>query len=149
MKLQIYLDTSVISAFYDGRTPDRQVVTREFWTRLAEFDAGTSELTIQELRQCDDAILRAKFEERVSDLRVFPVTVEMSNLAQEYVQAGIFAPTMFNDSFHVAAAVLNRQDVLVSWNFRHLVNRLRRAQVNQMNVSRGLPTVEIVAPPEI
>ena len=56
---------------------------------------------------------------------------------------------MLNDSLHVAAAVLSRQDVLISWNFRHLVNRRRCAQVNQVNVSRGLPTVEIVAPPEM
>ncbi len=149
MKLRIYLDTSVISAFYDGRAPDRQAVTQEFWARLEEFQAATSELTVDELRQCDDASLRAKFEERLSGLELLPVTLEMRELAQAYVQAGIFAPAMLNDGLHVAAAVFSRQDVLVSWNFRHLVNRRRRAQVNEMNVLRGLPTLEIVAPPEI
>jgi hypothetical protein len=56
---------------------------------------------------------------------------------------------MFNDALHVAAAVLTRQDVLLSWNFKHLVNRRRRAKVNDVNVSQGLPMIEIVAPPEI
>ena len=54
-----------------------------------------------------------------------------------------------NDALHVAAAVLTRQDVLLSWNFKHLVNRRRRAQINEENISLGLPTIEIVAPPEI
>ena len=49
----------------------------------------------------------------------------------------------------MAAAVLTRQDVLLSWNFKHLVNRRRRAQINEENISLGLPVIEIVAPPEI
>ena len=56
---------------------------------------------------------------------------------------------MLNDAIHVAAAVMTRQDVLLSWNFKHLVNRRRRGMVNQVNISKGLPTIEIVAPPEI
>jgi len=56
---------------------------------------------------------------------------------------------MYNDALHVAAAVLTRQDVLLSWNFKHLVNRRRRARINEYNISVGLPAVEIVAPPEV
>ena len=55
---------------------------------------------------------------------------------------------MYNDALHVAGAVLTQQDVLLSWNFKHLVNR-RRAQINEGNISIGLRTIEIVAPPEI
>ncbi len=61
----------------------------------------------------------------------------------------MFSPKVANDARHIAVAVLTRQDVLVSWNFKHLVNRQRRARVSQLNVSRGLPSVEIVAPPEV
>ena len=73
----------------------------------------------------------------------------MRNLAASYVSAGTFTAAMYNDALHVAAAVLTRQDVLLSWNFKHLVNRRRRAQINEENISLGLPTIEIVAPPEI
>jgi hypothetical protein len=64
-------------------------------------------------------------------------------------QAGVFTEIMVNDAVHVAAAILTRQDILLSWNFKHLVNRVRRAKVNQVNVSLGLPSIEIIAPPEI
>lgn len=73
----------------------------------------------------------------------------MKDLAQNYLDTGILTPTMRNDALHVAAAVLNRQDVLLSWNFKHLVNRRRRAIINQLNISQGLPMIEIVAPPEV
>jgi hypothetical protein len=54
MKLRVYLDTSVFSAYYDDRAPDRQVQTEEFWVRLAEFEAATSELAREELEQTPD-----------------------------------------------------------------------------------------------
>jgi hypothetical protein len=37
MKLRVYLDTSVISAYYDIRAPERQAVTHEFWAQLKDF----------------------------------------------------------------------------------------------------------------
>ena len=73
----------------------------------------------------------------------------MRKLAADYVAAGAFSPLAYNDALHVAAAVLTQQDILLSWNFKHLVNRRRRAQINQINISGGLPLIEIVAPPEI
>ena len=69
--------------------------------------------------------------------------------AQNYVKSGVFAPVMLNDAVHIAAAVLTRQDILLSWNFKHMVNRTRRAKVNEVNISMGLPSIEIIAPPEI
>ncbi len=73
----------------------------------------------------------------------------MRQLSEQYVQAGVFTAIMMNDAVHVAAAVLTRQDILLSWNFKHLVNRVRRVKINQVNVAQGLPTIEIIAPPEI
>ncbi|MBI4398701.1 MAG: hypothetical protein HY586_06210 [Candidatus Omnitrophica bacterium] len=73
----------------------------------------------------------------------------MKELAQEYVGSGAFTPMMYADALHVASAVLSRQDILVSWNFKHLVNRRRRAMIHEWNVVKGYPVIEIVAPPEV
>jgi predicted nucleic acid-binding protein len=149
MKLRVYLDTSVFSAYYDDRVTDRQVETEEFWTRLSEFEVSTSELTREELAQTPDVAQRAKLEELLKDFTMHPITDEMKTLARNYIDRGVFSPVVFNDALHVAAAVLTRQDVLLSWNFKHLVNRRRRAMVNEVNIFLGLPTIEIVAPPEV
>ena len=53
------------------------------------------------------------------------------------------------DALHVAVAVVSRQDILVSWNFRHLVNRRRFAPINEVNIPMGYATIEILAPPEV
>lgn len=149
MKLRLYLDTSVFSAYCDPRVPDRQLTTQAFWATLDEFDAATSDLAVQELAQAADQSLQDRFRQLLAGVRVHPVTEEMTELARRYIDAGVFTAVTFNDALHVAAAVLTRQDVLVSWNFRHLVNRRRRAEINQVNVSHGLPSMEILAPPEV
>jgi hypothetical protein len=82
-------------------------------------------------------------------LTVVEISSEMRQLASDYVHAGAFSPLSYNDALHGAAAILTHQDVLLSWNFKHLVNRRRRAQINEINVSGGLPVIEIVAPPEL
>lgn len=85
----------------------------------------------------------------VRPFSLLPIDDEMHRLSREYMGCRVFSVATFNDALHVACAVISRQDVLVSWNFRHLVNRRRRALINQVNIALGYPTIEIVAPPEL
>jgi hypothetical protein len=149
MKLKIYMDTSVFSAYFDDRAPDRKSLTAEFWKNLAAYDPATSSLAVEELRQTNDLQLRAKMESLIAGLNLIVVTGEMTELAGKYIAAGAFTGTMYNDAVHVAAATLSRQEVLVSWNFRHLVNRRRRPMVWGVNATEGLPVIDILSPPEL
>jgi hypothetical protein len=149
MKLKLYLDTSVFSAYLDERAPDRQAQTVEFWERKLAFDVCTSKLAREELAQTPNADRRRRLLGLLDGMTLHTITQEMKELSEQYVRAGVFTTIMLNDALHVAAAVLTRQDILLSWNFKHLVNRVRRAKVNQVNVSKGLPGIEIIAPPEI
>mgnify|MGYP003386777580 FL=1 len=80
---------------------------------------------------------------------LLPITDEMRALAADYIAAGIFNPTQRTDALHVAAAVISRHDVLVSWNFKHLVNRRRRGLVNALNIQLGAASLDIISPPEV
>ncbi len=88
-------------------------------------------------------------EELTRPFEVLVVGDEGRRLAQEYLWRGIFSPATIEDALHVAITVVNRRDILVSWNFRHLVNRRRRALINEANVLAGYPTIEILSPPEL
>ena len=50
---------------------------------------------------------------------------------------------------HIAIATVARVDVLVSWNFKHIVNLRRIHGYNSVNLRRGYPTLEIRAPREV
>jgi hypothetical protein len=62
---------------------------------------------------------------------------------------GVFSAGMADDALHVAIAVVSRCQMIVSWNFKHLVNRRRRALVNESNVLMDYPPIDILAPPEV
>ena len=149
VKLRVFLDTSVFSAYHDDRVPDRRAHTERFWERRKEFELGTSALAREELAFTPDPTLRARLLALLDDVTVHPMTGGMQELARQYVAEGVFGQSMFNDAVHVAAAVLTEHDVLLSWNFQHLVNRRRRSEVNKVNVALTLPAIEILAPPEL
>jgi len=149
VKQRIYLDTSVISALDDLRHPERAEMTRAFWMRLSEFEPCSSEAIRMEIIGTQDESRRGELLRILPQILIHPVTDDMRLLARSYVEAGVFGEAVLTDALHVAAAVLTQCEVLVSWNFRHLVNRRRRAAVVAINVEQGLPSIEIVAPPEI
>ena len=123
MKLHVYLDTSVFSAYLDSRVTDRRRETAEFWARRREFDLATSELARRELRQAPYPGQRRRLLSLLRGFTVLSLTDEMEQLGQRYVNEGVFTAAMRNDALHVAAAVISRQDVLLSWNFRHVDNQ--------------------------
>ncbi len=149
MRLKIYIDTSVFSACFDERAPDRKLLTEEFWRSRSTYECSTSSLGVEELNQTADIQLRAKMHSLLDGINVITVTNEMENLAAKYISMGAFTGTMYNDAVHVATATLSGQDVLVSWNFRHLVNRRRRAMVCDINAAAGLRAIEVMSPPEL
>jgi hypothetical protein len=128
---------------------DRKSLTREFWQNLGAYECATSELGVEELRQTVDLQLRSQMETLLAGFQIISITDEMRTLAEKYLLAGAFTRTMYNDAIHVAAATLSRQDVLVSWNFKHLVNRRRRAMVWSVNATADLGQIDILSPPEL
>jgi predicted nucleic acid-binding protein len=149
MKLRVYLDTSVFSAYYDERTPERMAETRLFWGRLAGMDAMTSDMARQELLRVRDASRRIALLQLLDGASVQPVTDGIRRVAETYVAAGLFVAERDEDAIHVAAAVVHDADVLVSWNFRHLVNRRQRAAIGEITDRLGMTMPEILAPPEV
>jgi hypothetical protein len=123
MRLRVYVDTTVVSAAEDVRAPDRQQRTLEFFARVDEFELMSSELLRTELLQTPDEVRRQMLLKRLTDIKIVNIDDAMQTLADQYVEASIIPIAYHDDAVHIAAAVLSGVDVLVSWNFRHLVNR--------------------------
>jgi len=70
MKLRLYLDTSVFSAYYDEGVTDRKSQTEQFWARRAEFELSTSALAVQELEQTSERERRAELMALVEGLTI-------------------------------------------------------------------------------
>lgn len=74
---------------------------------------------------------------------------EASILAEKYIAAKVVGKTSKADCQHIAIATICRADVLVSWNFKHIVNLDRIRGYNGINYQSGYPMIEIRTPKEI
>ncbi len=77
------------------------------------------------------------------------VTPEALKLAQTYVDEKVVGETSIDDCIHIATATLNKVDMLVSWNFKHIVNVYRIRGYNSINLRLGHTTLAIHSPKEI
>lgn len=74
---------------------------------------------------------------------------EALELVAAYEARAILGPRYRNDLLHIALATVAAVDVLVSWNFRHIV-RLDRIQLfNEVNTALGRGALTIYSPREV
>ena len=74
--------------------------------------------------------------------------VTVDRLGQQYVSENVVGQTSLNYCFHIALATLHKADLLVSWNFKHIVNIERIHGYNAVNLKNGYHILEIRNPRE-
>ena len=77
------------------------------------------------------------------------ITNEATQLAEQYIRENVVGKTSRADCIHIAIATLNNADLLVSWNFKHIVNVSRIRGYNGVNYKLGHKILEIRTPREI
>lgn len=147
-KMIIYVDTSVIGGCEDE---EFSTITRRLWTKFEKGKCilAISDLTLQEIKAAPKNV-RANLDSIPnSHLLRIPFSEEAKMLAEAYLAHGIAGPGSLADALHVALATAARVDVLVSWNFRHIVNLGRIRLFNAVNLEEGYGLIEIRAPKEV
>lgn len=148
-KESLYLDTSVPSAYYDERKPERQRLTWEFWEKLGDYEVYISEMTEIELKNTKEKEKRDQFLSLIAGMEILPITEEAIELVQIYLKNKVVPKAKEEDAYHIAVATLNEIDIIVSWNFDHLVNIKTRRRVNGVNILEEYKPIEIISPPEL
>ena len=77
------------------------------------------------------------------------MTEEAIALAKNYIKENVVGKTSFDDCVHIALATIYKVDILVSWNFKHIVNVYRIRGYNAVNLRLGYQTLEIRSPKDI
>ena len=148
-KLKIFLDTSVYSAIFDSRDPNRQILTQDFWDTIGNYDIYYSEINTEEINAISDKDLKEKMKELMKNGKKVKISTEVKKLTQVYIDEGLIPEKYENDALFVALTSVYSLDILVSWNFKHLVKRKTRIGVNLINLKNGYKSIEILAPPEL
>ena len=149
--LKLYLDTSVISHIDAPHKPFEEAATLAFYKFLESYPGDLelciSPITIVELEACSEPKKTKLFSflgER--DVTVFPESSEVERLVDKYLENDVLGVKHYRDLTHIAYAVVQSCDFILSWNFRHFVNPRTIQRVNTVNRFNDYPAVTIVSP---
>ena len=148
MKKWIYTDTSVIGGcldveFESGSTP-----------LFESFSTGKSiivisSLTLAELENAPKPVQDILKRVPSEFVEYLEFSEDANDLANAYLKEGVITKSSRVDAQHIATATISHVDVLVSWNFKHIVNLDRIHGYNSVNLKLGYPMIEIRTPIEV
>ena len=148
MKQRFYFDTSVFGGVYDIEFEEETLQLFER-VKLGKIVCVYSDLTETELIKAPENVKRYFKELPKENTERVIVNEEIIELATKYIEEKVVGKTSFDDCIHIATATLNKVDMLVSWNFKHIVNIYRIRGYNSINIKMNYSSLEIRSPKEI
>lgn len=144
---RVYADTSVFGGVFDT---EFQRHSMEFFR---EVHRGRIALFISPLLDLELAAAPVwvwnGYVTQKETATLIELNAEAENLQQAYLNAGILTPRSAADALHVALASMAGVDVIVSWNFKHIVHFEKVGLYNAVNRLNGYGEIRIHAPPEV
>lgn len=147
-KTRIYVDTSVIGGCCD---PEFQEWSEGLLTdfRVKVFSLLLSELTDAEIQDAPDEVKNVYLGFRECANEIIELSPEAIELADAYLKHGILPQNFRNDARHIAMATVAGADLLVSWNFKHIVHFEKVQKFNAVNIEMGYKPILIYSPKEV
>ncbi len=154
MKQKAYIETTIVS--YLTAWPSRDIViaghqqvTRQWWDSAADrFDLAASQLVIDEASAGDEDAARYRLA-ALAHVLLLDATDEALLLARQLLQDGAIPEKAAEDAAHIAIAVTNGVEYLVTWNCRHIANAIMRPQIEAVCLGAGYEPTIICTPEEL
>ncbi len=144
---RVYADTSVYGGAFDREFAEHSGLFFE-QVKLGRFRLVTSALVEDELDPAPAEVQRL-YQSLADLVETVPITPDAARLQQAYLDAGILSERSSEDALHVAVATVHGCEILVSWNYRHIVHMEKGPRYNAVNVLHGYPAVAIHSPAEV
>ena len=147
-KLRIYLDTSVFGGCFD---PEFAAVSCRLFDeiRAGRFEVVVSDTLIAELQPAPPRVRQLLAGLREQSVEFVEVSLEAEQLRDAYVAAGVVGPSSREDAEHIAIASVAEVDLMVSWNFKHIVHFEKIAGFNAVNLLHGYKPLQVFSPNEV
>ena len=149
-KLKVYLDTTIFNFVFAEDAPAERDLTRKFFSQINQFVVFVSDIVIEEIAECP-APKRQKMMSLIEKHNIQELSLDESSrqLAIKYIKEGIIPMKYQDDALHIAIASVNEMDVLLSWNFQHIVKLKTKRESVGVNMLMGYGSIEIYTPREV
>ena len=132
----VYVDTSVFGGCYDEEFQEwSNALMEEFRQGLKK--AVISDVTLDELENAPEKVQQVLIRLPEESRMFVPMTDEAIHLANQYIEEQAVTMKFYEDALHIAIATVSHVSVLVSWNFKHIVNIERIRRYNAVNLRNG------------
>jgi hypothetical protein len=146
--MKIYVDTSVFGGCFD---PEFEIwsnrLMKDFITR--KYIAVISEISEFELSLAPEHVKAVLKKIPKNNIEVVKLTDEAKILSDYYINENIVSKKSLADTQHIAIATVHQVDLLVSWNFKHIVNYNKIRLYNSINLKYGYKILEIRNPRDL
>ncbi|MFA5879439.1 MAG: type II toxin-antitoxin system VapC family toxin [Candidatus Margulisiibacteriota bacterium] len=146
-KLRIYVDTSVFGGVFDDEFKTPSIILFD-QIRSKRFSLCASEVVQREIEKAPEMV-RSFFKDLLHLTEILPITKECIELREQYINRGIVSKKYLDDALHVAAATVSNCDIIISWNFKHIVHYEKISLYNTINKINGYKEIFINSPSEV
>ena len=145
---RVYIDASVVGGCFDPGFSDESLALFDM-ARRGDIILVISDLLVAEIEKAPENV--RGFLAAVPPNLVETVEIEDEAVAlhSAYLAAGVVGASSENDALHVAAASVADCDIIVSWNFRHIVHFDKIRGYNAVNIREGYGVIAIHSPKEV
>mgnify|MGYP001611733777 FL=1 len=151
-KVKYYLDTTIFNFVFAEGDAEKKDISLKLFKDLVLIAEGIyiSDEVIREISRAPEP-RKSQLERllRETNPLLLEVDIEAEELAERYVKEGIIPERYRSDALHIAVAVINGIEVIVSWNFEHIVKLKTRVMVNGVNRLSGYHEIDICSPEEL
>jgi predicted nucleic acid-binding protein len=145
--VKIYADTSVYGGVFDEEFAGASQAFFDL-VRSGKYILCVSEVVHQELSVAPKKV-HELFRDFLPIAQLLDIGHDALELQQAYIVEGILTEKWYDDALHVALATVAECNVIVSWNFKHIVNFRKIPQFNAVNVLKGYRQIAIHSPLEV
>jgi len=146
--MRVYVDTSVIGGCLDDEFARESLAVLQM-ARDGEIILLFSDILADELAAAPPEVQEILADLPASCFERVASNPESRQLRDAYLKARVVGPQRSGDAHHISLATIGRADVVVSWNFRHIVNYQKTRLFNAVNLREGYPTIDIRSPLEM
>lgn len=145
--MNIYADTSIFGGVFDE---EFKIPSIQFFKEIdyGKFNLVTSALVEAEIEPASEEI-RLFFQKYAESANIVETNTDTVDLQLSYIEAGVVTKKSLNDALHVALATISNCEMIISWNFKHIVHYDKIIKFNAVNMLKGYGQIGIHSPLEI
>jgi hypothetical protein len=146
--LRVYADTSVFGGCFEEKF---SVASARFFEQVRDgvFVLVVSDVILEELDPAPQYVKSLLDTVPAGHMEQVATSDDSKRLQLAYLDAAVVGPACGNDAAHIAVATIASVDIIVSWNFKHIVHYEKIMGYESINIRYGYRSPRIYSPYEV